>query len=252
MSSQDYVSVLRVIPHPGNIRDDVGDVTELAASIRAHGILQPLVVRPHPQKAGWFVILAGHRRFAAAKAAGLDEVPVVITHGAGAARDLEVMLVENVQRRDLSPVEKAEAMGKLRQRGYTPTRISRATGLSLSTVGYYLSLLDLDEHTRARVAAGAVPVGEAITAVRQSRAATRAATGQRPRGRPAVTVQAHHFGWTHDLAGQARNRCRAATHDGGTPRKLPGGVACGGCWEATIRADQDECAAAAGERRAAS
>jgi ParB family transcriptional regulator, chromosome partitioning protein len=244
VSGLDYAHIARVVPHPGNIRDELGDLTELANSIRAHGILQPLVVRPHPQRPGCFAIIAGHRRHAAAKLAGLDEVPITIVQGAG-TRDVEIMLVENCQRSDLTAVEKAEAMGLLRRRGYTATRIAQATGLAISTISYYLSLLDLDEASRARVASGTVQVGEAIGAIRHARQATRRAAGKPPRQ---VSVTEEHFSYRHPLADEARLRCDLAGHTGrkyGQDRsRTEGKVACGECWEAVIRADERDSAKA--------
>lgn len=69
--------VSRLRPHPGNVREDLGDLSGLVTSILQHGILQPLVVEPQPLSPGQFLIIAGHRRYAAARKAGLDMVPVV-------------------------------------------------------------------------------------------------------------------------------------------------------------------------------
>ena len=113
----DFLHVLRIDPHPANVRASLGDLTELAASIEAHGILQPIVVQPNPRKHGNFVVLGGHRRLAAAKLAGLEKVPVVIHELAGRDKAIAVMLVENCKRADLKPMEKAEAMGELRDHG---------------------------------------------------------------------------------------------------------------------------------------
>lgn len=235
----DFASTMRVVPHPGNVREDVGDVRELADSILAHGILQPLVVRPHPQKHGYFVVLAGHRRLAAAKLAGLDEVPIVIRQSAGPGKDVEVMLVENLQRTDLSPIEKAEAMGKLRDRGYTATRIASSVGLSQSTVSYYLAFLDMDEKTRAGILAGTVQVGDAIAAVRGARKRYRARTGQRPKDMR-LTWEPDHFTTQHPLARKARAMCEAREHNN---RRRIGKIACGQCWETVVRADERTAAA---------
>src|SRR5581483_6413351 len=68
-------------PHPANIREELGELSELARSIQQQGILQPLLVQPHPGKEGRYRLLAGHRRFEAAQLAGLSQVPVVIRDG---------------------------------------------------------------------------------------------------------------------------------------------------------------------------
>ena len=126
-------------PHPHNPRRDLGDLTELAASIKAHGIRQNLLLVPmHPdwpceEPQYWndddgceycaacdtngrpsnlrYRAVIGHRRLAAAKLAGLAYVPAVIDPTLGEAEQLELMLVENLQRQDLSPIEEAKGYG---------------------------------------------------------------------------------------------------------------------------------------------
>jgi ParB family chromosome partitioning protein len=218
------IHVSRLVGHPANIRHNLGDLADLTASIRAQGILQPLLAEPRPD--GKYTILAGHRRLAAAKQAGLEMVPVTVRRAAtDQAKAIEVMLVENCQRRDLGPIEKAEAMGVLRDRGYTVTAIARAIGLAPSTVSATLALLDLDEASRERVRDGTVKAGDALKAVRR----TRRAGGGRT-GRPVHTAPAHFTG-RHPLARSAQAMCSHNT------RPVVGGVACGQCWEAAIRED---------------
>jgi ParB family transcriptional regulator, chromosome partitioning protein len=223
-----HASVLA--PHPGNIREDTGDITETAASILAHGILQPLTVIPREDKAGHYYVIAGNRRLAAARKARLEQIPVIIRRdGLTPPQVTEIMLVENCQRSDLGPVEKAEAMGRLRRAGYTAARIAQATGLSASAVSYHLTLLDADQATRDRVRAGTVTVGDVVSAVRGTRQRGRP-KGSRP-GRPRV-VEPRHFTRQHPLAAQAAALCRH------TDRPRYGSVACGQCFEAVIRADE--------------
>ena len=228
----DYCHITRLAEHPANIRDDVGDLTELTNSVKVHGILQPLVVRVHPQRPGHYAVLAGHRRLAAAKAAGLEEVPIVIRQDTGPVMDVEVMLVENCQRRDLSAIEKAEAMGSLRNRGLPAAEIARRTGLSQSTVGYFLSLLELDEPSRQRIRNGQVTVGDGIEAVRLSRQRRRKTTG---RAKPGASWEPDHFTDRHPLAVRAAELCDAREH---TMRRRIGRIACGQCWETVIRNDE--------------
>ena len=235
----DYLPISRLREHPANVRESLGDLTEMADSIRSHGILQPVVVQPHPTEPGTFQILAGHRRTAAARLAGLTSIPVIVREAAG-AKAIEIMLIENCQRSGLGPVEKAEAMGKLRRRGMTAAAISRAIGINQGTVSYYLSLLDLDEASRERVRSGEVAVTAAVGAIRQTRRRYRRSSGQL--GRPAISVEADHFSYRHPLAGKARLRCQLAGHDSVKyGRDRAGGsakVACGECWEYAIRADE--------------
>jgi ParB family chromosome partitioning protein len=231
----DYVHISRLREHPHNIRHDLGDVAELAASIAAQGILQPLVVQHHVTEPGAYEVIAGHRRLAAARAAGLEEIPVTVRQRAPnnfPAPALEVMLVENCMRRDLGPVEKAEAMGALRNYGLTAAAIARRTGLSDATVGYYLSLLELDDDARKRVRDGQIPVGEAIAAVRRVRARQRYKRGDRRQG-PAW--EPDHLDARHPLARKANAMCDARQH---TMRRRIGKVACGQCWETAIRQDE--------------
>jgi ParB family chromosome partitioning protein len=231
----EYLPISRLREHPANVRTDLGDLDELAASIRSHGILQPVIVQPNPAEPGTFLILGGHRRTAAAELAGLTEVPVTVRAAAG-PKAVEIMLIENCQRSDLGPMEKAEAMGKLRRRGMSGADISRAIGLHPSTVSYYLALLDLDSASQERVRNGDVAADAAIKAVRKTRRRP-----DRKDGRPKVSVEADHFSYRHPLADAARLRCQLAGHEGvkhGRDRTHEGKVACGQCWEHVIRADE--------------
>lgn len=219
------VHVSRLVPNPGNIRHDLGDLADLTASIRAQGILQPLVAEPRPD--GKYTVLAGHRRLAAAKRAGLETVPVTIRRATGGtAKAIEVMLVENCQRKDLGPIERAEAMGELRDRGYTVTAIARAIGLTVSTVSTALALLDLDAGSRERVRNGIVKAGDAMAAVRRTRKAQRGGGTGRP-----AHVGDPWFSDRHRLARTVRAMC------GHTNRPIVGRVGCGQCWEQAIRDD---------------
>jgi ParB family chromosome partitioning protein len=228
----DFAHVSRIRPHPSNVRDDLGDLTELADSIRSQGILQPIVVQPDPKARGHFIVLGGHRRLAAAKLAGLDEVPVVVREAAGAAKAIEVMLVENCQRADLNPMDKAEAMGKLRDHGYSQAAIAKAIGLSAQTVSSSLALLELDGPSRERVRSSQVAASTAIAAVRGTRKRQRRARGNAPMG---ARWEPDFLNATHPLARKADAMCRAREH---TMRRRIGKVACGQCWETVIRQDE--------------
>ena len=224
--------ISRIRPHPSNVRDDLGDLTELTDSIKAQGILQPIVVQPDPRTHGYYVVLAGHRRLAAAKLAGFEEVPISVREAAGPAKAIEVMLVENCQRADLNPMDKAEAMGKLRDHGYSQTAIAKAIGLTGSTVSYYLSLLELDAKSRERVRASEVSAATAIAAVRGTRKRQRKKRGDAPMG---ARWEPDYLNGTHPLARKAEAMCRARDH---TMRRRIGKVACGQCWETAIRSDE--------------
>jgi ParB family chromosome partitioning protein len=240
------VSLDHLVNHPGNPpeRLDFESVSELADSIREHGILQPLVVTEHLTEPDRWTILAGHRRAAAARLAGLHEVPCVVRHGLDEAADeqLVVMLVENCQRKDLAPMERAEMLGVLRDRqGLSLVEISRRTGLSAGRVSESLSLLELDGETRERVRAGDVGVGQATQAIRQVRAAHRTgAVVGKHHAKPStgIRVEAAHFTSKHPLADTVRKTCEHLDASAATVRPPVGGMGCGQCWERVIRDDE--------------
>jgi len=223
--------------HPDNIREDLGDLTDMAASMRAHGVLQPLVVVPHPVKAGHYQVLAGHRRLEAARIAGLATVPVMIRQAdIGSSKAIQMMLVENCQRADLGPMEKAVAMGQLRDLGLTGSRIAKAIGMTDATVSAYLTLLELDKSTQARVRDGRLPMMDAVRAVRKTRALDRARSGKADRGETtAASWEPDHFTAGHPLARNAAALCDAREHN---LRRRIGKLACGQCWETVIRQDE--------------
>ena len=234
-----HLKLEHLIGHSSNIR--AGKVSalspdekliDMARSVREHGIIEPLIVTEHPTELDRWLILAGHRRRAAAELAGLETVPCVIRHGLDGDQDeqLVVMVIENCQRENLNAMERAEALGVLQKRGLSVEQISKRTGLGHSTVTRALDLLNLDRDTRERVRAGEVGVTVARGAIQQVRQATRTKTGMAQPG-PPVRVEAPYFTNRHPLAGKILDSC---TH---TTRPLVGKVGCGQCWEQAIRAD---------------
>ncbi len=138
---------------------DAEAITELASSIKLHGILQPIIVRPAGD--GFYVIVAGERRYRAAKEAGLTEVPVIITE-LTSAEAAEVALIENIQRTDLNPVEIAEAYKTLIDDfSLTQQQLADRLGKPRSSVANALRLLDLPEAVRKYVADGKLSDGHA-------------------------------------------------------------------------------------------
>lgn len=161
--------------HPRNPRRVVGDVTELAASIADAGILEPLLVVPaKPGKVGGprdrYVVLAGHRRLAAAEHADLATVPTIVrTDLAGDdARQLAAMLIENVQRADLSPVEEAEGYQGLLDLGYTVAKVAAVTGRARATVRARIALAKLDTPTREKIHTGQITLDQAAEIARRA------------------------------------------------------------------------------------
>jgi ParB family transcriptional regulator, chromosome partitioning protein len=132
-------------PNPHQPRQVMGDLSELMASIAEQGILEPLVVR---QRGGRFQIVAGERRYQAAVQVGLRELPVVI-RDVDETEMLELALIENLQRKDLTPFEEAEALHGLAERcGYTHEDLARRLGKSRTSVTESLTLNAMPEDVR--------------------------------------------------------------------------------------------------------
>ena len=139
------VSIELLDPNPSQPRQAMGDLSELIASIAEKGVIEPLIVR---QRGNRYQIIAGERRYHAATQVGLNEIPVVLR----AADDVEVMelaLIENLQRKDLTPFEEAEALQQLAQRcRYTHEDMSRKLGKSRTSVTESLSLTSMPSDVR--------------------------------------------------------------------------------------------------------
>ena len=134
---------------------------ELAQSIRTRGVLQPLLVRPHPSDPARFQIIAGERRWRAAGAVGLHEVPALVreTEDADAAA---VALVENLQRQDLNPLDEAEGYSRLiHQFGLTQDALGQAVGKSRSHISNTLRLLNLPPAVKEALRKGEISAGHA-------------------------------------------------------------------------------------------
>ena len=131
---------------------------ELAQSIRANGIIQPLIVRKIGER---YELVAGERRWRAARLAGLTDVPVVVQDFA-ADRLLEVALIENIQREDLNPIEAAHAFDRLvREMGLSHEEIGRRTGKDRSSIANMIRLLKLPAEVQRLVAENRLPMGQA-------------------------------------------------------------------------------------------
>ena len=147
-------------PHPNQPRRrfDDGQLDELAGSIAARGVIQPIVVRPFEHG---YQIVAGERRWRAAQRARLHEVPVVVRE-LDENETLEIALVENIQRQDLNAIEEAQAYQRLaKDYGHTQEALAAIVHKSRSHVANLLRLLDLPETVQARVADGSLSMGHA-------------------------------------------------------------------------------------------
>lgn len=147
-------------PHPDQPRRHFEEAAldELAASIAARGLIQPIVVRPHGKD---YQIVAGERRWRAAQRARLHEVPVVV-RDFDDAQTLEIALIENIQRQDLNAIEEAQAYQRLAgEFGHTQEALAKIVHKSRSHVANLLRLLELPDTVQAQVVTGALSMGHA-------------------------------------------------------------------------------------------
>ncbi len=152
------VEIGRIQPNPFQPRKEWSreEIESLARSILSQGILQPLVVRRH---GGDFQLIAGERRLRAAREAELEKVPVII-RDADDEQMLALALVENIQRRDLGPVEKAEAFRRLSEEfGLTQQQMAERVGMNRSTVANFQRLLDLPHAVLDLLRSGKLSMG---------------------------------------------------------------------------------------------
>ena len=200
----DMMAVERLHANPNQPRRQFtdSDLADLAASVRAKGVLQPLIVRPAKDNPGHFEIVAGERRWRAAQMAQIHDVPILV-RDFDDTEVLEVAIIENIQRADLNPIEEALAFRQLMDKfGHTQEKLAEALSKSRSYIANLLRLLNLPEPVQAFVVDGTLSAGHAralITAqdpvalarqvvskglsVRDTEALARAASG-RPEPRP--------------------------------------------------------------------
>jgi ParB family transcriptional regulator, chromosome partitioning protein len=203
------IAVEQIVPNPRQPRSrfDADELAELAESIREHGVIQPLIVS-FDEQTGMYVLIAGERRLMASRQAGLDHVPAMIREANDQQR-LELALIENVQRADLGPLERAEAYRQLAEDfNLTQEDIASRVGKSRETVANTLRLLKLsaagkqslvanqisEGHARALLALNSPPAQNAALQtvlrydlnVRQTEDLVRKLSGERPPSRPVV------------------------------------------------------------------
>ena len=143
MENITMIRIERLHPHPDNPRKNLGDLTELTASIKENGIFQNLTVVPFETTEGEYTVIIGNRRLAAAQAAGLTEVPCAIVE-MSEQEQLQTMLTENMQRADLTIIEQAEGMQMVLDLGISVADLSKQTGFSETTIRRRVKLLKLD------------------------------------------------------------------------------------------------------------
>lgn len=226
------IPIDEIHPNPKNPRLDLAEVQDLAASIRAVGLIQPLVVHPRA-KGGGYELLSGHRRYAALRHLAADSALCLVAPAKTGVDALRVMLVENGQRVALTPMEEARAFEQLLKAGWSQAQIAKGIGRSQTHVSMRIALTHLSPEEQALVESGDLGVMDAVESsrVRRGIAENTRFTGW-------------HFGKHHPLAETVRARCKASDH--GTHRRV-GGIACGQCWEAVIRDDERDTLAAVEE-----
>lgn len=232
--------VEQITPNPDQPRRafEPEALAELAASLKNRGVLQPLIVRPHPTEPGIYQIVAGERRWRAAQIAQLHDLPVIVRE-LGDTEVLEIAIIENIQRADLNPIEEAASFRQLMERfGHTQERLADALDKSRSHISNLLRLLNLPEQVQAFVRDGKLTAGHAralITtddpvglarrviekglSVRETEALARQASMPKPASQPRAKAEkdADTRALESDLSAQLRMRVRIehAGHDGG-------------------------------------
>jgi ParB family chromosome partitioning protein len=155
------IDINRILPNAQQPRKNFDDdgLNELADSIRAHGVIQPIVVQPLPDS--FFQIIAGERRWRASQRAGLLRMPAVIRE-VGTESSLEIALIENLQREDLNPIEEAQAFEKLIvDLGLTQEEVANRVGKGRATITNTLRLLRLPPEVQAWIGENKLSTGHA-------------------------------------------------------------------------------------------
>lgn len=236
-------------PNPANRPEGSGavDLTDLVASVHALGILEPLIVRPAGAGHVGYLLMAGERRWAAAKLAGQQQVPAMVWRGVQRPEitDLLVILTENWQRVPMSPVEVGRMLATLNET-MPVARIARLMGRKPATVYYYLELLKADDETLARLERAELTSGQVRAAIRsqiapppghgRSRRPVKGRARSRiPKAKPARA--ASYYNAAHRVAAVANALCTGA----GCPAALRiGKIACGPHWDMAIGQDAIE------------
>lgn len=157
------IAIEALVPNPNQPRRsfDEDKLQELADSIQVHGVIQPIIVRPSAEEAR-FEIIAGERRLRAAKIAGLQTIPAIVREGVDSRKNLELSLIENIQREDLNPIERAKGYRVLIDDfSLTQEEVATRVGQKRATIANMVRLLELPQDIQDRVSSGLLSMGHA-------------------------------------------------------------------------------------------
>ncbi|NUO96781.1 MAG: ParB/RepB/Spo0J family partition protein [Nonomuraea sp.] len=216
------VPVKDLIANQANVRDRLADIDELANSIRANGLLQPLVVN---DKGGRLIVTDGHRRLEACIRACVPAVPCLVTTGAD-TRAVTTTMLAAAMHQELRPIEQARAFKALQDEGVTVPEIARSTGYRVALIRARLLLLELPLEAQDMVDNDELTIGQATDLAKQVKAKKSGSTAVK-------TVKQPHFTSKHYLA----KHIVCFHHEG---RQMYGGIGCGPCWEKAIRDNERE------------
>ncbi len=158
----EQLPVEAVIPDPGNRKADPDP--QFVASVRTHGVIQPLLVTPHAEQEGRYELVAGHRRLGAARKVGLQTVPALVRVLTEEER-LTLALVDNIQRKALHPIEEAVAMSRILDLGASVTKVAKAIGRSAGYVRDRLKLMELPAQARSLVDDNTISIEDGLALV---------------------------------------------------------------------------------------
>ena len=162
-SQESKISITNLKPSPSQPRRlfDKNSINELAESIKSKGLVQPILVRPSPSESGIYEIIAGERRWRAAQIAQLHEIPAVVRQ-LDDIEALEIAIIENVQRSDLSPIEEAAGYKRLiDNHGHTQEALAEIVGKSRSHIANIIRLLGLPQSIQDMISEGKISPGHA-------------------------------------------------------------------------------------------
>lgn len=228
-----WLPLSEIFDDENNVRKTYTEIEELAGSIRANGLLQPIVVRRSAE--GKHIIIMGHRRkrallLNAEYHHGPGRVRVIVRHKELLSDDvLAQMLSENMSRVGLDPIEEARGLRKLQaQRNLSEMDVARQIGATQTWVSARLRLLDLSPEDQAAVSRRKMSIGAGVRKARVG--------GGNVRPGAVGKTNGSFLSSTHPLASKVARRCESLNHKRG-PNSV-GGIGCGVCWDAVIRTDE--------------